>query len=132
MKLLKLTDSTHEWKQPTTDVEKKLALIWASVWGLDLFEVGADDDFFALGGDSILAIRIVASCRSSGLPTLSTAAILRHRTIASLAKLPLNGTTQGDDVMEAQSSLLFTTPNSQLVQEAAKVCATDAALVDNV
>ncbi|KAL7775607.1 hypothetical protein CFE70_009451 [Pyrenophora teres f. teres 0-1] len=132
MKLFKLADSSHERKQPTTEVEKQLALAWASVLGLDPSEVGADDDFFALGGDSILATRIVASCRSPGLPTLSTAAILRHRTIASLAKLPLNGTTQGNALEDTKSSLLFTTPNPRMVQEAAKACETDAALVDNV
>ena len=43
---------------PRTPVEKKIAQIWAEVLGLE--EVGIDDDFFQLGGDSLLASRIVA------------------------------------------------------------------------
>ena len=43
---------------PRTPVEKKIAQIWAEVLGLE--QVGIDDDFFQLGGDSLLASRIVA------------------------------------------------------------------------
>jgi acyl carrier protein len=43
---------------PRTPVEKKIAHIWAEVLGLD--QVGIDDDFFQLGGDSLMASRIVA------------------------------------------------------------------------
>lgn len=49
---------------PTTD-QRLLAEIWAEV--LDVPEVGLDDDFFGLGGDSILAIRAIADAEVRGL-----------------------------------------------------------------
>ncbi|NUO61113.1 MAG: amino acid adenylation domain-containing protein, partial [Hamadaea sp.] len=49
---------------PTTD-QRLLAEIWAEV--LDVPEVGLDDDFFGLGGDSIRAIRAIADAEVRGL-----------------------------------------------------------------
>ena len=43
---------------PRTAIEKKIAEMWAEVLGLE--QVGVDDDFFQLGGDSLQASRIVA------------------------------------------------------------------------
>jgi hypothetical protein len=42
-----------------TDTELKLAKMWADVLGADI--VARDDDFFALGGDSMLATKGVLS-----------------------------------------------------------------------
>ncbi|CAM5241032.1 MULTISPECIES: phosphopantetheine-binding protein [Streptomyces] len=41
-----------------TSTEKALADIWRSLFGID--EVSADDNFFALGGNSLTAIRFLA------------------------------------------------------------------------
>ncbi|MDZ8055525.1 MAG: alpha/beta fold hydrolase [Aulosira sp. ZfuVER01] len=41
---------------PRTELEKVLALIWAEV--LNIEQVGIYDNFFALGGDSLLAVRL--------------------------------------------------------------------------
>ncbi|SES27105.1 nonribosomal peptide synthetase protein BlmV [Lentzea xinjiangensis] len=50
---------------PRTDAERTVAEIWREV--LDLDEVGLDDDYFALGGDSVHAIVIVAKLEMAGL-----------------------------------------------------------------
>ena len=65
-----------------------LASIWSDVLGID--EVGIHDDFFELGGDSLLSIRILARAHKAGLdispseffarPTVAAqAAIAEHR-----------------------------------------------------
>jgi amino acid adenylation domain-containing protein len=46
---------------PATDLTKAVAAIWAETLGID--DVGLADDFFELGGNSMLAIRIVALVR---------------------------------------------------------------------
>jgi acyl-CoA synthetase (AMP-forming)/AMP-acid ligase II/acyl carrier protein len=46
---------------PRTSLEKELAGIWASI--LQIEEVGIDDDFFALGGDSLLAVHVLSRIR---------------------------------------------------------------------
>ena len=51
---------------PSNEMEKKLCDIFAEVLGLDT--VYADDSFFAIGGTSISASRLVVSCMNNGIP----------------------------------------------------------------
>jgi amino acid adenylation domain-containing protein len=53
-----LTDSATVFEPPQTALEAKIAAIWTQVLGLP--EIGRHDDFLRLGGDSILAARIIA------------------------------------------------------------------------
>ncbi|HSF40167.1 MAG TPA: amino acid adenylation domain-containing protein [Thermoanaerobaculia bacterium] len=69
---------------PRTPVEETLARIWQEV--LALPEAGVEDDFFALGGDSILGVQVVFKAREKGL-ILTTAQIFQHPTIAGLASV---------------------------------------------
>ncbi|MFB9905612.1 amino acid adenylation domain-containing protein [Allokutzneria oryzae] len=68
--------------RPTTPVEQRLCRVFAEVLGLD--EVGVDDSFFALGGDSLLAIAVVARAGAEGLRFTPHELFLR-RTPARLA-----------------------------------------------
>ncbi|HWM91033.1 MAG TPA: amino acid adenylation domain-containing protein [Thermoanaerobaculia bacterium] len=54
-----------EPEMPTSDKERLLAGIWAKALKLD--SVGLHDDFFQIGGDSILAIQVVARAAEAGL-----------------------------------------------------------------
>ncbi|HEY8546782.1 MAG TPA: condensation domain-containing protein, partial [Acidimicrobiales bacterium] len=47
---------------------QRLRELFAEVLGLPVDAVGADDSFFALGGDSIVAIALVSAARKAGLP----------------------------------------------------------------
>ncbi|MGW3961739.1 non-ribosomal peptide synthase/polyketide synthase [Amycolatopsis sp. NPDC005003] len=67
---------------PRTDTERLLAEIWADVLGVP--EPGVDDNFFALGGDSILSIQVVSQARRHGL-RLTSRDVFRHQNIAELA-----------------------------------------------
>jgi nonribosomal peptide synthetase protein BlmV len=67
---------------PTTKAERLLAEIWQVV--LEAERVGLDDDYFALGGDSIRAIVVVAKAEAAGLP-MSTQDLFESRTIRRLA-----------------------------------------------
>ncbi|AXQ55558.1 amino acid adenylation domain-containing protein [Streptomyces koyangensis] len=67
---------------PRTETERALAGIWAEVLGVA--RVGVEDNFFALGGDSILSLQVVARARRAGLRLLSRD-IFRHQTVAALA-----------------------------------------------
>jgi amino acid adenylation domain-containing protein/non-ribosomal peptide synthase protein (TIGR01720 family) len=67
---------------PTTPTEAALAEIWVRV--LEVDRVGVHDDFFYLGGDSILAIQIAARARHAGL-AVTVRQVFEHRTVATLA-----------------------------------------------
>lgn len=60
---------------------ERLADLWAEVLGLD--EVDLDDDFFDLGGDSIVVLKLCARARELGIP-LAPLAVYEHLTIAAL------------------------------------------------
>ncbi|MFI9769612.1 amino acid adenylation domain-containing protein [Streptomyces sp. NPDC052415] len=66
------------------DTEERLARIWCEVLGVD--RVGPDDDFFELGGDSLLALQVFDRLtRHGGGPLPRPTAVYRHRTLAALA-----------------------------------------------
>ncbi|MET4612838.1 amino acid adenylation domain-containing protein/non-ribosomal peptide synthase protein (TIGR01720 family) [Rhodococcus sp. PvR044] len=68
----------------STGTEGRIAAQFAEVLGLD--RVGPSDDFFTLGGDSILAIRLVNLARRDGV-TLTPRQIFEQRTPAAIARL---------------------------------------------
>ncbi|MBI3418057.1 MAG: amino acid adenylation domain-containing protein, partial [Verrucomicrobia bacterium] len=67
---------------PQTEAEKVLAAIWAKV--LRVERVGVLDNYFELGGDSILSIQIVSQARAAGWP-LTPKMLFDHQTVAELA-----------------------------------------------
>ena len=67
---------------PQTTVEKQLADIWVQVLGLE--KVGINDNFFALGGDSILSLQVISKAHQAGLH-LTPKQLFQHQTIAQLA-----------------------------------------------
>ncbi|KAL2915571.1 hypothetical protein HK105_204973 [Polyrhizophydium stewartii] len=67
-----------------TDTERALAAVWSQVLGVQAADIGRATSFFALGGDSISAIRLVAKAKQQGL-TLSSALIFKAPTLAKMA-----------------------------------------------
>ncbi|MFD0385148.1 phosphopantetheine-binding protein [Streptomyces stramineus] len=98
------TDGTDDWeaddgpgtaavayRPPGTAAERALADIWQEV--LETDRIGADDDYFAAGGDSIHAIVIVAKARHAGF-AVSAQDLFEGRTLAAVAEraVPLAAT----------------------------------------
>ncbi|MGW7098708.1 amino acid adenylation domain-containing protein [Streptomyces sp. NPDC054838] len=67
---------------PRTPAERTLADVWGQVLGLP--ELGIDQNFFALGGDSLRAVRLAALARERGIP-VTIEQIFLHPTVAALA-----------------------------------------------
>ncbi|MCX6580368.1 MAG: amino acid adenylation domain-containing protein [Candidatus Aminicenantes bacterium] len=77
------THTSAEYAAPQNDNESTLAEIWQSVFGIE--KVGVNDNFFALGGDSIKAIQISARLLKNGLKA-SVRDLFENPTIKALAK----------------------------------------------
>ncbi|NEE35558.1 amino acid adenylation domain-containing protein, partial [Streptomyces sp. SID7982] len=69
---------------PRTETERALCAVWAEVLGLA--RVGVEDDFFALGGDSISSLKIVSRARTALGTHLTPRALFDHPTVAGLAE----------------------------------------------
>lgn len=68
---------------PRTPAEESLASIWAKLLGID--QIGSNDDYFELGGDSLLATQLVSQVRSVFEVELPLVELFRHPTLAELA-----------------------------------------------
>ena len=73
---------TGGYRAPRTPHEQILCGLFAEVLGLE--RVGIDDGFFALGGDSIMWIRLVSRARQAGL-IITPRVVFQHQTVAALA-----------------------------------------------
>jgi acyl carrier protein len=71
--------------EPRTAVEAVPAAVWSEVLGVDC--IGVEDDFFALGGDSLLAMKTVSHLRRIFRCDLPFAEYFEARTVARLARL---------------------------------------------
>ncbi|RDW57870.1 Non-ribosomal peptide synthetase [Aspergillus mulundensis] len=56
--------SIRRYIPPSTPMEKALQRLWANALGMQPDAVGADDDFFQLGGDSVVAMHVAAAGRA--------------------------------------------------------------------
>ncbi|HEX5764069.1 MAG TPA: amino acid adenylation domain-containing protein, partial [Woeseiaceae bacterium] len=68
---------------PAGETEKQLAVIWSEL--LDMADINRDDDFFALGGHSLMALRMFARIHHEFDRSLPLATLLEHPTIEGLA-----------------------------------------------
>ncbi|SFB79726.1 non-ribosomal peptide synthetase [Pseudoalteromonas denitrificans] len=81
----------------TTPVETAICKIWQQVLGIN--QIGVNDNFFSLGGDSISAIQIVAKMSNSGM-LIDTRDIFQNPVVAQLAL------TIEDSIEEAEQGLV--------------------------
>jgi amino acid adenylation domain-containing protein/non-ribosomal peptide synthase protein (TIGR01720 family) len=78
------TGLEDDFVSPRTDTEEILSKLWAEVLGLET--VGINNNFFELGGDSILSIQVVARANQAGL-LFTPKQLFQHQTIAELASV---------------------------------------------
>ncbi|KAF4547833.1 Nonribosomal peptide synthase sidD-like protein [Elsinoe fawcettii] len=68
-----------------TDDEQVLRDAWSNILKLDVKDIDLDDNFFRLGGDSVLAMKLVSLLRSQG-KALSVADVFQHMKLKDAAK----------------------------------------------
>ncbi|MGB3802272.1 MAG: amino acid adenylation domain-containing protein [Lewinella sp.] len=93
-------------RPPSNATEETLLTIWREVLGQE--DIGVTDNFFALGGDSILSIRILARARRAGIELPATA-IFDRQTIRELAVVARDIAGQATEIStEFQGSIPLT------------------------
>lgn len=111
--------SLTAYQEPSTDAERQLQRLWASVLGVEAQSISAHDGFFRIGGDSVSAIRLVAAAHAEGL-FFSTADVFRCPGLKDLAKSI--SAEFADEKLIAPFALLAPDVEEQTIREQAAAC----------
>ncbi len=87
----------QEYVAPATEVQKSIAAIWQEVLRLD--KVGVNDNFFDLGANSLLMVRVRSKLLSDLNRDVSMLDLFKHTTIDSLAKF-LSGEQEEENKLQ--------------------------------
>ncbi|MGV9551461.1 amino acid adenylation domain-containing protein, partial [Streptomyces ardesiacus] len=99
---------------PATDEERAVCAAVAELLHLD--QVGVDQDFFRLGGDSILAISLLSALRDAGL-YVSAGQIFAHSTLGALAAVASREDTTRTDHRDVPTGTVVGSPVVQWLGE---------------
>ncbi|MFF8669641.1 condensation domain-containing protein [Streptomyces sp. NPDC015242] len=102
------TAGASTFAPPRTEPEKALCGLFAEVLGVE--RVGVHDDFFALGGDSIVSVRLADRARRAGLG-LSPRDVFTHRTPAGLARALPDGAAPQEEFTATAAPLVSLSPS---------------------
>lgn len=86
-----------QYQEPRTEAEKTLCDIWQNV--LRIEKVGINHNFFEVGGDSLLSLRVISKAKQHGL-NLTPAQLFKHPTVGELARL-----ADSADLLEEQEAV---------------------------
>ncbi|CAL9366395.1 D-alanine--D-alanyl carrier protein ligase [Streptomyces sp. enrichment culture] len=102
------TAGASTFAPPRTEPEKALCGLFAEVLGAE--RVGVHDDFFALGGDSIVSVRLADRARRAGFG-LSPRDVFTHRTPAGLARALPDGAAPQEEFTATAAPLVSLSPS---------------------
>jgi len=111
------TDARFQYLKPLplTASEERMRNLWAQVLGLEAASISATDRFFAIGGDEIMAVELVLTCRQEGI-LVSVADVLSNVTLTELSRRTMVTTTtitsSPDSARLHASPVLSTSPSS--------------------
>ncbi|CAI7566436.1 unnamed protein product [Penicillium glandicola] len=111
------------------ELEKRLRQAWAETLKLDAEAIRPDDNFFALGGDSLAAMRLVSVCRVQDLD-LSVISTFANPTLSAMATVVKPCTSQAQEEIPAFSLISQSVESARL--EAAEACGVDQADVQDI
>jgi amino acid adenylation domain-containing protein len=107
-------DSAALYVAPRNPVEEAICEVWQEV--LRRERVGIEDNFFSLGGDSILSIRVVSLLKGRGI-ALNIKDIFQHQTVAQLAAHAQQGTVAAEPLQLEPFALLTEEERASLADE---------------
>lgn len=81
-----LHDQENTFRAPDTMMEKRLQALWSLILRIEPSSIGADSNFFRIGGESIAAMRLVSAARQQHL-SLTVADIFLKPRLCQLAQV---------------------------------------------
>jgi len=78
-------DAEVQLRKPETETEKAVAKVWSEV--LQIEKIGIDDNFFEMGGTSIMAVKVIAEIEKSTGRRFPLSVLFEYSTVEKFAKL---------------------------------------------
>ncbi|MCO7187381.1 MULTISPECIES: non-ribosomal peptide synthetase [unclassified Pseudoalteromonas] len=100
--VIDLTQTQYQGEAPQTATEQTLAQLWSTLLGCDLDKLTRDADFFALGGHSLLSVRLVSLIRSEFEVEIAVKQVFSASTLLTMAALIESGTKATRPPIEPQ------------------------------
>ncbi len=113
-------DLQSPYVAPSTELEQQIAAIWQRALGID--RIGIHDNFFEIGGDSVLSIQIISRLREAFRIELSMDQLFGTPTIEGIAgvitqkQIELLGSEQATELLEQVSRM----PEEEVLQRLGK------------
>ncbi|KAK4442764.1 hypothetical protein QBC34DRAFT_488678 [Podospora aff. communis PSN243] len=116
--------------KPLTDMGRRLQQAWGQILKVDGAAIRSDDNFFALGGDSLAAMKLVTLCREQGLD-LSVTSTFGNPTLSAMAEVTHIIGESSDDTARAPFSMA-PQPLEAARNEASQICRTESAKIEDM
>ncbi|KAH0276513.1 nonribosomal peptide synthase SidD, partial [Aureobasidium melanogenum] len=121
-------DSTEACRE-LNDLEERLQQAWSQVLNVEAAGISLKDNFFALGGDSLAAMRLVSTCRSQGL-ILSVIDTFSNPNLSAMASVIKTGDDHTHREILPFSTIARSVDDARL--EAAQACGADASQIEDI
>ncbi|ETI25548.1 hypothetical protein G647_02321 [Cladophialophora carrionii CBS 160.54] len=122
--------ATETAPRQLSDLEQLVRLAWSQTLRLDPETIRPDDNFFALGGDSLMAMKLVSVCRAQGLGVTVTS-IFRCPTLLAMADV-VQTCSSPQTRIEAPAFSMISQDAESACLEASQWCGTEPAAIEDI
>lgn len=91
------------FSKATTETEEKLLDIWKQLFGYE--NIGIEDNYFSLGGDSLIATRLISEVQTTFGCKITISTIFENLTVKSLAKAIEQSEQKEEDTLQIKPNL---------------------------
>ncbi|KAK8044332.1 acetyl-CoA synthetase-like protein [Apiospora rasikravindrae] len=123
--------TTQQHQADLTPAEHCFQKLWATLLHVEQSEIKLDDNFFALGGSSLSAIRLIASARDAGY-SITYTAIFKSPTLREVARSAIPKVEQQSGAVIEPFALVREDRRSAVFEAASTQCAIPAADIADV
>ncbi|EHL00978.1 putative HC-toxin synthetase [Glarea lozoyensis 74030] len=110
----------------------KLQALWADVFKVDPSEIEPDDNFFSLGGDSVMAIKLIAAARANGFD-LSLDIVFKSPILYDMSVVTKDLVIREEDLAAIPPFKLLSKADVNMVcREASKACSIPRELIEDI
>lgn len=117
--------------------EKRLQGLWAKILGIPINTIRAEDNFFRLGGDSVLSMKLIANARAEGI-TMTVADVFKMPVLKDIALSLVNSEDTSDrkpnntSAVEPMSLLKGKVVLDTLIEETSNACGVTPDLIEDI